>query len=148
LGDGMSGNAAAYPFESVHTSAERLMMQDARDEVLALYRSEGFEKADGWKDNEDHIALELAFEKVLCDAALAALEAGDRELCAAKLEAQRNFLNDHLLNWVPLLTGSMERFCRTDFYRAVSLLTYGYLHEDRGFLDDLLAPCGEERRDG
>ena len=39
FGHGYSGHAAAYPFESVYSSEKRLLMQSARDEVLALYRA-------------------------------------------------------------------------------------------------------------
>ena len=41
FGHGYSGHAAAYPFESVYSSEKRLLMQSARDEVLALYRAAG-----------------------------------------------------------------------------------------------------------
>lgn len=141
FGNGMSGVSAAYPFESVHTSSEHLLMQDARDKVLALYRAEGFQKSEDWKDNEDHVALELAFEGILCRKAADALAAGDDALCLAKLVAQYNFLNDHLLNWISLLTGGIERFTQTDFYRAVARLTMGFLREDKPFLEDVLAEC-------
>lgn len=69
--------SAAYPFESVHTSPKRLMMQEARDEVLAVYRSEGLDKLPSWKESEDHIALELEFMAVLGDRIVAAAEASD-----------------------------------------------------------------------
>ena len=39
IGSGNDGFSAAYPYESVYTSPKRLMMQDARDEVLVLYLS-------------------------------------------------------------------------------------------------------------
>lgn len=44
IGHGVDAYSAAYPFESVYTSPKRLMMQEARDEVLAVYRSEGLDK--------------------------------------------------------------------------------------------------------
>ena len=43
IGHGIDAYSAAYPFESVYTSPKRLMMQEARDEVLAVYRSEGLD---------------------------------------------------------------------------------------------------------
>ena len=39
IGHGVDAFSAAYPFESVYTSEKRLLMQEARDEVLAIYRS-------------------------------------------------------------------------------------------------------------
>ena len=64
IGHGVDAYSAAYPFESVYTSPKRLMMQEARDEVLAVYRSEGLDKLPSWKESEDHIALELEFMAV------------------------------------------------------------------------------------
>lgn len=53
IGHGIDAYSAAYPFESVYTSPKRLMMQEARDEVLAVYRSEGLDKLPTWKEAED-----------------------------------------------------------------------------------------------
>lgn len=147
FGNGVNGTDCAYPFESVHTSGDRLMMRDARDEVMALYRSEGFEKSEDWKDSEDHIALELGFEKVLCDKTVIALESGDAEEALRLLVVQYNFLRDHLVNWVPMFVSGIERFAATDFYRAVGWLVFGYLAEDRAFLESVLAECGVEVED-
>lgn len=142
FGNGMDGSAAAYPFESVHTSQKHAMMQGSRDEVLALYRSEGFDKSDDWKDGEDHVALELAFERILCERCTAALDEGDLGKAAGYAAAQFNFLHDHLLNWVPIFTNGMRRFAQTDFYRALADMTDGFLAEDDAFLGALLPDLG------
>ena len=60
IGHGVNGYSAAYPFESVYTSERRLMMQEARADVLRIFRENGF-KRDRWNEGEDHIALELEF---------------------------------------------------------------------------------------
>jgi putative dimethyl sulfoxide reductase chaperone len=139
FGNGSDSFDAAYPFESVHTSGERLMMQDARDEVCALYRAEGLGKSELWKDNEDHIALELAFEMMLCNQYLEARANEDVDGAKASLVKQQSFLNDHLLNWIPLMVASMDRFAKTDFYRAVGMLTIGFLETDEEFLNEAIA---------
>ncbi|MBQ6453287.1 MAG: molecular chaperone TorD family protein [Coriobacteriales bacterium] len=138
LGSGMNAYSAAYPFESVHTSARRLLMQDARDEVLAVYRAAGLAKSDNWKEGEDHIALELEFMQVLCTRALDALNAGDEDKAVDLFMQQYNFLQDHLLNWTPMLVGEMEKFAKTDMYRGLGKLTIGFLKTDREFLEDIL----------
>ena len=138
IGAGVDGHAAAYPFESVYTSKERLLRQDARDEVLALYRAEGLNKSAAWKDEEDHIAAELEFEAVLCDRVAEALEAANEERAVELLRVQRAFLEDHLLNWVPRLTVDMRRFTKTGLYRGLAELTDGFLETDRAFLVEVL----------
>lgn len=148
IGSGNDGFSAAYPYESVYTSPKRLMMQDARDEVLALYRAAGLDKQDSWKEGEDHIALELEYLQVLGERAAAALEAGDEAACRANLVAQRNFLADHLLAWYPMMAADLEKFPKTDFYRGLGVLTSGFLENEREFLDDVLGADAGDGADG
>ena len=143
IGSGNDGFSAAYPFESVYTSPKRLMMQDARDEVLVLYHAAGLDKQESWKEGEDHIALELEFEQILIERAVQAIESGDEEACRKLLLSQRNFLEDHLLAWYPMMAKDMEKFPKTDFYRGLGKLTLGFLKNDLEFLDEVLGR-GEE----
>ena len=132
IGSGNDGFSAAYPYESVYTSPKRLMMQDS------------------WKEGEDHIALELEFEQILCERAIRAYEAGDEDECLKLLLSQRNFLEDHLLAWYPMMAADLQKFPQTDFYKGLGKLTDGFLRNDREFLDAVLseneADCHPERR--
>mgnify|MGYP000920588885 CR=1 FL=1 len=139
FGHGYSGHAAAYPFESVYSSEKRLLMQSARDEVLALYRAAGLSKQESWKEGEDHIALELEFEQIMATRTVEALRKGDEDEAVALLTTQKNFLEDHLAAWAPMMTSDMKRFAQTDFYRGLAYLTDGFLQTDQTFLDDVLA---------
>ncbi len=138
IGHGVDAYSAAYPFESVYTSEKRLMMQNARDEVLAIYRSEGMDKKDSWKDGEDHIALELEFQSVLAQRTADALAQGNEDKAVALLNTQSNFMHDHLASWVPMMTGDMDVFAQTDFYRGLARLTEGFLETDQEFLQEIL----------
>ena len=139
IGSGNDGFSAAYPYESVYTSPKRLMMQDARDEVLVLYRAFGLDKQESWKEGEDHIALELEFEQIMATRTVEALRKGDEAEAVALLTTQKNFLEDHLAAWAPMMTSDMKRFAQTDFYRGLAYLTDGFLQTDQTFLDDVLA---------
>jgi len=138
LGSGSNAYSAAYPFESVHTSPRRLMMQDARDEVLAIYRSAGIVKSDTWKEGEDHIAVELEFLQILGQRVLDALAEDDEDKAVGNLLTSYNFLMDHLVNWVPMLIAEMQKYSRTEFYKALAYLTMGFIETDREFLEDVL----------
>lgn len=139
IGSNTTGHAAAYPNESVHTSADRLVMQDARDEVLAVYRAAGLESSDRWNAGEDHIACELEYMQVMSERAAASCAAGDMTKTAATLMAQHHFLDDHLLGWIGFLAEDMLKFAQTDLYRGLAHLTRGFLAEDKAFLDEVLA---------
>ena len=105
--------------------------------MLALYRSEGLNKSGSWKDEEDHVAVELEFEAVLCDRAAEALGTGDEDRAVELFKTQRGFLEGHLLNWVPRFADAMARTARTDFYRGLARFLAGWLQEDRATLAEL-----------
>lgn len=138
LGSGIDTYSAAYPFESVYTSEKRLLMQDARDEVLAIYRSCGLDKSEAWNVGEDHLAVELEFMQVLAVRAARALRAGEQEQAFSLLNTQRNFMGDHVASWVPVFVNDVRRFSDTLFYQGLADLTQGFLEEDAALLDDLV----------
>jgi TorA maturation chaperone TorD len=139
LGHGVDAYSAAYPFESVYTSEKRLLMQEARDEVLAIYREAGLTKQSSWKEGEDHISLEMEYVQILCQRVVDALKQGDEEGAHALLVSQRGFLLEHLAAWTPMMTADMKRFAKTDLYQGLAWLTEGFLETDVEFLEDLLA---------
>ena len=138
LGHGIDGHSAAYPYESVYTSERRLLMQDARTEVLALFRANGLEKDSSFKDAEDHIALELEFMQLMALRCAEALRSNDADEALALVRAQAAFLDDHLMAWVPLFTTEMLKFAKTDLYRGLSRVTEGFLTEDQRVLEEIL----------
>jgi TorA maturation chaperone TorD len=139
LGNGVNAYSAAYPFESVFSSSKRLLMQDARDEVLALYRAYRIKPDESWKVGEDHISLELRFMQILGQRALNALHSGDESKAAEQLMASYNFLLDHLVSWTPMLVAEIKKFAKTDFYQALAFATTGLLTVDKELLEELLA---------
>ena len=84
----------AFPYESVYTSEGGLMMQDAYAEVLRVCSRRGLlAKNPGFKEPEDHLAVELAFMALLCGrAALRGRRGGGR----APAAAPAGVLSDHL----------------------------------------------------
>lgn len=139
LGHGYSGHSAAYPYESVYASEKRLLMGDARDEVLALYRAAGLNKDESWKESEDHIALELEFMGVLASRTAEALRAGEEDEALSLLRRSQGFLEDHLGQWAPLLATSMRDFAKTSFYQGLSYMLDGFIESDQELLADVLS---------
>jgi TorA maturation chaperone TorD len=137
LGSGTDSYAAAYPMESIHTGRKRLAMQKARDEVLAIYRAYGLDRSESLKDSEDHIGCELEFLGLLATRCAAALRAGNIDEADNIVKTLKNFMTDHIMNWVPKLTAQMRHFCKTEFYEGLSFITIGYLKETNKFLQEI-----------
>ena len=144
FGHGYSGHAAAYPFESVYASEKRLLMQGARDEILALYHSAGLDKQESWKEGEDHIALELEYMQVLILRTVDALREGRDDDAFHLVKSQYNFMKDHLGAWAPLLTEQMRGFCLTKFYEGLAYMTDGFLQVDTELMEDMLSAGDDE----
>lgn len=129
----------AFPYESVYTSEGGLMMQDAYSEVLHTYRDAGFEKAPGFTEPEDHVAVELAFMAKLCEQAAEALRAGDEEKAEALIVSQQAFLTAHLLNWTPAFFSEVQAAAEGGFYTQLGLFALAYLQADNDALAEVLA---------
>ena len=139
LGAGLGGGQAAYPYESYYTSPQRLIMQDARDQVLHAYREEGLDRAGDFNEPEDHAAFELEFLAYLCHKAAEALGGGDVAAAVPWLRKQQAFLEQHLAVWFPTFCSDVELVARTPFYKAISMITAGYLALEQPLLGSLLA---------
>lgn len=129
LSAGVAQGMAAFPYESVYTSKKRLMMQDARNSVAALYGAEGLKPGkDMFRAPEDHVGLELEFMAHLCEKALA----GD----PSAEEQQQTFLKAHLFNWIYVFTSEVIKYAQTDFYKALGKITRGFMNLERSFLEN------------
>jgi len=102
-----------HPYESVHLGKEGLVMEKPWEEVREAYRKVGLAKGEGEKEPEDHIAMELAFMSYLC---------GKDES-----KMQKEFLEEHLLRWVPQFCDDVAQKAESDFYRGIAKLTKGFL---------------------
>lgn len=130
LGAGNYDKLMAPPYESVYTSEEHLLMQDARDGALSFYRSEGLDLPEENTTPEDHIGFEMQFMATLVERACEALVAGEEGEFARLVRVQREFYAQHLANWLPAFVADIERHCKTDYYRGMAQLTRAFLAEE------------------
>ena len=133
LGAGTYDKIMAPPYESVFTSEERILMQDARDGALAYYRAEGLELPADNTTPEDHLGFERMAE---------ALEAGEAARAAELADLQRSFFTYHQANWLPALCDAVEEHAQTAFYRGVALVTRGYLAAEEAFVAEQAQALG------
>jgi TorA maturation chaperone TorD len=122
------------PWESVYTSSTRLLMQDAANEVLQLYREAGL--AISTPDvMPDHIGAELNFLAVLLQKVDSEEEESDQYIGLVE-----RFLTEHLLKWVPRFTTDMEKAAEAPLYKALA--------EDTRRAADFIAKLNKSVADG
>ena len=124
LAAGSADGAAAIPCESVYTSPKKIFMQEAWEDVCAIYGQHNLAKDGAFQDlMEDHVALELEFMAALVE--------------SRAPEAEKSFLENHLLNWMPAFTADIDKYARCDFYKAVGRITMGFLQSEQELLNAL-----------
>ncbi len=133
LGAGIAQGASAFPYESVYTSVKKIMMQEAWSEVIQIYKDNGIQRHDNHNDlMEDHISIELGFMAYLCE------ETAEYTDMLSGLEKQKEFINRHLLNWVPTFCLDIKQYADTEFYRMIGQLTSAFLQLDSVIIDQMI----------
>jgi TorA maturation chaperone TorD len=124
----------ASPYESVWIDEEGLAMQEPMFQVREDYRRHGLAVRDWRKRSDDHLVFQLHFVSHL-------LETG------AKLEEPADFLDEHLLRWLPDFATRVATRCSTPFYAGLCAFTASYMDEVRDALSVILGktrPTAEE----
>lgn len=97
-----------FPFQSIFLDPSGLVGGDEADRVAAAYAECGFVPlATG--EGIDHIGQQLACLAFLCAAEAEALEDGKAAIALRIQRLQQNFLNQHLLRWLPPLVCTLQR---------------------------------------
>lgn len=115
------------PWESVYFNRERLVFQEQTIQVREWYARFGLQSENFGKEPDDHIGLEMLFIAHLASLALQAIEQNDETKLNEILQAQQDFLSEHLLRWGPVWAKLVKQHAATDFYRGIAHLTHGAL---------------------
>lgn len=119
-----------HPYESVYTSDNRLIMQEARDHVAGIYTSHGVGVGEGFGIPEDHIGIELEFLAHLCSLISCSQNNQLTTDKSSLLQAKKDFLEQHLLNWTPQFCTDIVTHAETKFYKGLARLTECFLQEE------------------
>lgn len=90
------------------------------------------------QEADDHLGLELDFMYQLSGQVLEALNGQDFAQLRAILEDQKDFLQKHLLKWVPELTEKIIGSAKLNFYPGMVKILNGYLSLDLEAVEELL----------
>jgi TorA maturation chaperone TorD len=114
-------------WESVYFNQNRLVFQEQTLQVREWFSRFGLQIERLNREPDDHIGLELSFMAHLASLALHALSEDDSQKYEDILQAQRDFLSQHLLCWAPAWARLVVEHARTDYYRGLAHLTHGAL---------------------
>ncbi len=143
LSAGVYDGLTAEPYESVFTSEDNLMMQDARDEVVSIYRSQSVAVDPELRMPEDHLGLELDFVSTMASRAAQAIRDADAsgdsyEKAACAIRVQHDFIESHILNWIDQLIEKVDEFAELPIYPALMRIIKIQAQQDRAFLEEVV----------
>ncbi|MEY8459859.1 molecular chaperone TorD family protein [Eggerthellaceae bacterium 24-137] len=127
----------AVPYESVHTSEEGLLFQDAYHEVFQLYKANHVAKAEGYDFPHDHLSFMCEFLVVISGRIADALRACDDAEALRQVNVSRAFLADHILSWFDTFQDLALLLLETRFYRGILKVSKAFFLEDAELLDSM-----------
>lgn len=127
----------APPWESVYRSEERLLFQESTLEIRRCYLKYGFIPAEHPRVADDHLALELDFMANLSSIAEKAFEEEDLSWFRETLEAQKEFLTNHLLFWVPKFAEKIQESPTSSLYPSMAILLKGFLEIHQEVIEEI-----------
>lgn len=125
-------------WESAYLSKERLLFQEQTLQVRQAYLKYHFLPANFMKEADDHLGLELDFMYQLTMRARKAADEGDMERLQQIFADQKDFLENHLLQWVPELVLKIRESAHSAFYPGIAKILKGSLTLDLEALQELM----------
>lgn len=121
------------PFEAVFRDEREfagkkvrgLLMGPSTVAVIESYKRAGAERL--VKELPDHIGCELGFMEYLSSEEAKAAKAGKNDDARFFREEQKYFLEDHLMQWMPLFVAKVSEKARLPWYKALSAAALGYM---------------------
>ncbi|MCB2100312.1 MAG: molecular chaperone TorD [Rhodobacterales bacterium] len=124
---GVARRQAAPPFASAYLSERGLLFQEATRRMENVLRYHDLSIPDDFKEPADHIAVELTVM-----AELAGRGAVTDNPAARRLRAeQADFLDIHLLTWLPDFARDCAQFDSRGVYGALATATHDFITDDR-----------------
>lgn len=132
--DAFLGNTktSAPPYESVFTSEDGLLMQDAYHQMVTLLEEYNININEKYNEPADHIAIQLDF---MGNLVLQTLESESEAEIRANFAKQHAFIQAHLLNWLPDFEMKVKSSDKFGFYASVITLLLAFAQLDSDWLE-------------
>jgi len=118
------------PYESVYRG-EDVVFGETTMAVCREYQELDFKLSERYsREPPDHISCELDFMRFMCNKELEAWRNVNKNQAFRLLDAEKHFLEEHLMRWVTRFCENVRAHERLGFYRGWADLTEGWLSLD------------------
>lgn len=124
-------------WESSYVNKDGLLFQEETLRVRRFYLEYCFEPLHYGREADDHLGLELDFMYQLSNMSNELLMKEEIPQLIKILTDQRDFLNEHLLNWIPKFRSNVTNHADTTFYKGMANILNGFLIIDQTCLDEI-----------
>ncbi len=126
------------PYESVYRTEDRLTMRESTLDVLRFYNRFKLNLSEEFKEPPDHVAVELEFMYFLTSEEVKAWRKGNQTEAYRYLEAEAEFLSNHLIKWIPNFCRCVKENGKILFYKSVTCFLEKFTEMDLKFIRKLL----------
>lgn len=127
------------PWESSYVRKDNLLFQGTTMKVRKKYEKYGFMVSEYNIEADDHIGLELDFIFHLNEFCIQCAESNNLRDVKTLLKEQNQFINEHLLKFIPQFSKLVINKAETQFYSGLAKILHGYLRIDSKVLQELLS---------
>ncbi len=131
------GKLAAPPWASVYLSEERIIFDEHTLSVREFYKSWGVSVNLDIKVPDDHLGYELEFMSIMSKKAMEAIENNNMLSLKKVIEAQKSFLDKHILKWTDEFLKILYKNSKKDYFKGLALFTSEYLKMDKELLEEV-----------
>lgn len=128
------GRLLAAPWGSVYNNKDRAVFQTETVSVKNWYKRFSLALSSDYNEPADHVGLEFSFLSHLSELTLIASKRSDGEEVKRLIAAQRGFLTQHMLKWIPNWADEVEVHAQTKWYSGLAALSRAMLTEAKSFL--------------
>lgn len=119
------------PYEVAYISSDIFRQTEVMADIAGFYRAFGLDAGDDDRERVDYVGVELTFMQWLCLKEAYAAEHRAAEALDVGRRAQRSFLVDHVLCWMPAFARRVATVAADDPYAAIGDGLSAWLDHER-----------------
>lgn len=119
-----------YPYESAYRDGKEGVSSNTAIQIKNIIESSGLQYRSDFRDNFDHISIELEFMEKITGEEAKAWKKKNRKRAIEFQKFKKRFVDEHLSKWVPEFSDRVIKETTLSFYREMAKLTKEYILAD------------------